>query len=329
MRKEMGTAYNNEAVYSTAVRIIEKELEQAGKLINFIDENFANACNSIVNCNGKVIVSGIGKSGHIGKKIAATFASTGTPSFFIHLAEALHGDLGMIEDHDFVIFISNSGEANEFKTILPLLINKNVETIAMTRNIDSFLANNTTYTLPLAIDEEACPLGLAPSSSAVNTLILGDALALTAMTIKGFSKHDFAMSHPAGALGHHLLTEVKQIIKEPHQLAFCDKNTTLVNAISIMCKTGLGLISVLENQHVIGVLTDGDLRRSLHNKISLNEPIYNVMTQKFKTINQHELCSYAINVMTDYSITALPVIDEQENFIGVINLNSIHEVGIY
>lgn len=312
-----------------AVGVINKELEQAHRLISHIDQAFTQACRAIEQCRGKVIVSGIGKSGHIGKKIAATLASTGTPSFFIHLAEALHGDLGMVGGDDLVLLISNSGEASELKTMLPVLKEKSVVVIAMTGDTNSYLARNSEYVLCLAADEEACPLGLAPSSSAVNTLVLGDALALTVMTMRGFDQQDFALSHPAGALGNRLLRRVNQLIDKPQHQACCCPETSLMDAIGIMCQTGFGLIAVVEQASVIGVFTDGDLRRALNARYAMSVAIKQVMNRHFTSIQADELCSHALSIMQEKSITALPVLTENNTFCGVINLNTIHQAGIY
>ncbi|WP_210447522.1 KpsF/GutQ family sugar-phosphate isomerase [Vibrio crassostreae] len=319
----------NETLRATALGIIQEELHQANKLINVVDDNFVSICRAICECKGKVIISGIGKSGHIGKKIAATFASTGTPSFFVHLAEALHGDLGMVESSDMVIFISNSGEAHEFKVMSPLLIKKSVTSIAVTQNLNSFLANQCSYRLSTAVDKEACPLGLAPSSSTVNTLILGDAIALTVMTMKGFNQHDFALSHPAGALGNSLLLTLDRLLDDKQKQAFCRADTKIVDAIELMCQTGLGLIAIVSDHKVIGVFTDGDLRRAIHQNHDLMLPIGDVITPCFKSSFSDQLCSKTLRFMTTHSISAIPVIDrESEKFLGVININAIHQAGV-
>lgn len=318
----------NERLCFIATEVIRKELTQAKRLIEHIDQTFALACQSIGSCKGKVIVSGIGKSGHIGKKIAATLASTGTPSFFIHAAEALHGDLGMVGSDDQLLMISNSGEASEFKVMLPVLRRKSVPVIAMTGNKKSYLAKNSTYTLSIASDEEACPLGLAPTSSAVNTLVLGDALALTIMTIRGFNRHDFALSHPAGALGSRLLTTVSQLIDDTHKAAFCAPETTISDAIRVMCQTGLGLLAIVKEQKVIGVFTDGDLRRALSASHDLSECIKTVMTTSFTQIAQDQLGSKALDIMHQKGITALPVSDKSGHFYGVMNMNTLQKAGI-
>ncbi|WP_423840867.1 KpsF/GutQ family sugar-phosphate isomerase [Vibrio mytili] len=319
-----------ETVLSTALNIIREELDQASKLINTVDNNLVTICQAILDCKGKVIISGIGKSGHIGKKIAATFASTGTPSFFIHMSEALHGDLGMVESSDMMIFMSNSGEAQEFKVMSPILTKKAVATVAITQNLNSFLANQCTYRISTAVDKEACPLGLAPSASTVNTLILGDAIALTVMTMRGFSKHDFALSHPAGTLGNTLLLTMDRLIGDRQQQSFCSLNTKIADAISLMCNTGLGLIAIVSETNVVGVFTDGDLRRTIHLGYDLMLPISDVMTASFKYSFSDQLCSQAIDDMHKHSITALPVIERDSKvFLGVVNISSIHQAGIY
>lgn len=319
----------NETIRSTALGIIKEELHQASKLVDIVDDNFVRICRSICECKGKVIISGIGKSGHIGKKIAATFASTGTPSFFVHLAEALHGDLGMVEFSDMVIFVSNSGEAHEFKVMSPLLIQKSVTSIAITQNLSSFLAHNCTYRLSTAVNKEACPLGLAPSSSTVNTLILGDAIALTVMMMKGFNHHDFALSHPAGALGNSLLLTLDRLLGDKQKLAFCNADTKIVDAVVLMCQTGFGLIAIISNSEVIGVFTDGDLRRTIHQHHDLTSPISDVMTYCFKHSFSDQLCSETLRFMNTHLISAIPVIDRESNsFLGVINTNTIHQAGI-
>lgn len=325
----MKMGYTREKVCSTALNIINEELAQAGKLVNVVDDNFIEICRVICECKGKIIISGIGKSGHIGKKIAATFASTGTPSFFVHLAEALHGDLGMAEPEDMIIFISNSGEAQEFKIMAPLLAKKAIVTIAITQNCHSFLANQCTYHLLTAVDKEACPLGLAPSASTVNTLILGDAVALTVMTMNGFSKQDFALSHPAGALGNKLLLTLDLLLGDKHQQAFCSVDTKIAEVIELMCNTGLGLIAILSTNKVVGVFTDGDLRRTIHRCHDLMLSIGEVMTTNFKYAYSDQLCSKTLKSMMENSITALPVIKRGSHvFLGVINISSIHQAGV-
>ncbi len=325
----MDSDKNEEDIRNIAIGVINKELEQASRLITHIDKDFTQACRDIVQCKGKVVVSGIGKSGHIGKKIAATLASTGTPSFFIHLAEALHGDLGMVGEDDLILLISNSGEASELKIMLPALKLKPIVVVAVTGDTHSYLARNSTHVLCIAADEEACPLGLAPSSSAVNTLVLGDALALTVMTIRGFNKHDFALSHPAGSLGNRLLLKVSQLVEETNQSAFCNTDTRLIDAISIMCQTGFGLIAVMEDSTIVGVFTDGDLRRALHTGHEMNTSMKQVMNTEFISVQEQDLCSSALDIMQEKSITALPVLNSSMAFCGVINLNSIHKAGIY
>ncbi|WP_261802171.1 KpsF/GutQ family sugar-phosphate isomerase [Vibrio metschnikovii] len=310
-------------------QVIQQELEQGSRLQSKLDKEFANSCIAIQQCKGKIVLFGIGKSGHIGKKIAATFASTGSAAFFIHPAEALHGDLGMVTEHDLAILISYSGEANEFKTIVPLLLNKRIPIIAITGQRDSYLAKHSHYLLDIHVEKEACPLGLAPTSSTTNTLLIGDALALTVMSEKNFTAEEFAFSHPAGALGTRLLTQVHQLMTDTHTTAYCSPQTCLTEVIEIMCRTGLGLIAVVEEERIQGVFTDGDLRRALHGNVSLTIDIKQLMTNKPTVIIHSTLCHQALSIMRQNEITALPVINEQGYYQGVINQQTIQRAGIF
>lgn len=256
---------DHQAIIDLGKRVIETELNEAKALLTRLDERFSESCQAVLNCQGKVIISGIGKSGHIGKKIAASLASTGSPAFFVHPAEALHGDLGMISEGDLVVLISYSGEASEFKTMVPLIAQKGIQIIAMTGNPQSYLAEHCDFLLNVGVTQEACPLGLAPTTSTVNTLIIGDALAITTMQMRHFDQHDFARSHPGGSLGARLLTRLDQLIEHQHSSARCTPETTLSEAIGLLCETGLGLLAVVSEQRVVGVFTDGDLRRALAN----------------------------------------------------------------
>lgn len=308
--------------------VIQQELEQGARLQSRLDIAFANSCMAIQQCKGKIILFGIGKSGHIGKKIAATFASTGSPAFFIHPAEALHGDLGMITEHDLAILISYSGEASEFKTIVPLLLSKRIPIIAITGQRNSYLAKHSHYLLNINVEKEACPLGLAPTSSTTNTLLIGDALALTVMSEKKFTAEEFAFSHPAGALGARLLTQVHQLMTDVHTAAYCSPKTGLTEVIEIMCNTGLGLIAIVEGKQLQGVFTDGDLRRALNNNIDMTITIAQLMTDQPIVIRHSVLCHHALTIMRKNGITALPIINEKQHYLGVINQQSIQRAGI-
>lgn len=240
------------------------ELQEASRLPERLGEDFVRAANTIIHCEGKVIVAGIGKSGHIGKKIAATLASTGTPAFFVHPAEALHGDLGMIESRDVMLFISYSGSAKELDLIIPRLQEKSVALLAMTGKSRSPLALAAKATLDISVEREACPMHLAPTSSTVNTLMMGDALAMAVMQARGFNEEDFARSHPAGALGARLLNKVHHLMRTDDAIPQVKLDTSVMDAMLELSRTGLGLVAVCDdNGSVQGVFTDGDLRRWL------------------------------------------------------------------
>ncbi|MDF2155177.1 KpsF/GutQ family sugar-phosphate isomerase [Vibrio sp. CAU 1672] len=325
----MHKQYTTEDICQLGRGVIEQELDQARLLLGSLDASFVQACETILNCAGKVIITGIGKSGHISKKIAATFASTGSPAFFVHPAEALHGDLGMARQGDIVILISNSGEANEFKLMVPLLKRQNITTIGVTANLSSFLAKECDITLDIAAKKEACPLGLAPTASATNTLLLGDALGITVMTMRNFGHNDFALSHPAGALGSRLLTNVEHLLDEQHKSAFCSPNATLQDAVGVMCQTGYGLIAIAEQGSLQGVFTDGDLRRAFAKGVTPDTTINSLVKNGAVTIGQSSLCADALTLMSKHAITALPVLDDKGRFVGVINLHTIQKAGIY
>lgn len=308
---------------------IAKELTEIKRLSSSLEDSFADACLAILACTGKVIVFGVGKSGHIGKKIAATLASTGTPAFFMHLTEAIHGDLGGITTGDVAMIISNSGNANELNVVMPQLNVKQIPVIGITGKTDSYLYQKSQVALHLSVEQEACPLGLAPTSSTTNTLILGDALALTVMTLRGFNQNDFAASHPAGALGSRLLTRVVDLVSDLHRQAQCSPESSLQETIHLMCQTGLGLIAVVEQNTLLGVFSDGDLRRAFERGVNINVPIRELMNQKFTRIPHHLLCYDALTLMRDKGISALPVLDENAECIGVMNMHTIHRAGIF
>ncbi|SIN87098.1 KpsF/GutQ family sugar-phosphate isomerase [Salinivibrio sp. ES.052] len=321
--------YTKKEVINIGKSVVKHELEQAMRLYSSISTSFVDAATSLLQCKGKVIISGVGKSGHIGKKIAATLASTGTPSFFVHPTEALHGDLGMIGEADVVIMISNSGSSNELQTMRTLIEVQKITTIVITSNLDSPLARKCDIKLDISTSEEACPLGLAPTSSTTNTLLLGDALALTIMTMRKFDQNDFALSHPAGALGSRLITRIVHLIEDKHQQAFCSPDTELQDAITIMCQTGLGLITIIDNsKHVLGVFTDGDLRRAFA-KGCYHKTKMSLLVQRGPlVISSSRLCTEALALMHRHGVTAIPAVDNNSCFTGVINQHTIHRAGI-
>lgn len=308
--------------------IIEEEIRALNRLKDALDENFEKAVNLILNTTGKVIITGIGKSGIIGKKIASTFSSTGTPSFFLHPAEAIHGDLGMVEKEDLIIAISNSGESPELIAIIPTLKRWGNKIISITNNPNSTLAKNSDVVLYLNIDKEACPLNLAPTSSTTATLVLGDALASTLLTIRNFKKEHFAEFHPGGALGKKLM-KVSQIMHTGEKLPIVPENTPLQDAIITMSEKGFGAVLIVDkNNHLKGILTDGDLRRFIKKGGSIDKSkVEDAMTISPKYITEDMLVLEALEIMERYKITVLPVVKDNIP-IGLVHLHDILKSGV-
>jgi arabinose 5-phosphate isomerase len=305
------------------------ELEEASRLPDRLGDDFVRAANTLLQSEGKVIVSGIGKSGHIGKKIAATLASTGTPAFFVHPAEALHGDLGMIESRDVMLFISYSGSAKELDLIIPRLQEKSVALLAMTGKTRSPLALAAKATLDISVEREACPMHLAPTSSTVNTLMMGDALAMAVMQARGFNEEDFARSHPAGALGARLLNRVHHLMRTGDALPQVKLTTSVMGAMLELSRTGLGLVVVCdESSRVQGVFTDGDLRRWLVGGGTLEAEVSEAMTRGGVTLNAESRAVEAKEVLMKRKIAAAPVVDDSGLLCGAINLQDFYQAGI-
>lgn len=314
----------------TASRTISMELEAIEALKDRINDDFVRACELILECKGRTIVTGMGKSGHIGNKIAATLASTGTPSFFVHPGEASHGDLGMITKDDLVIGISNSGSSSEIVTLLPLLKRMGVPLISMTGNADSPLAEAADAQLDISIEMEACPLNLAPTSSTTVTLVMGDALAVALLEARGFSAKDFAFSHPGGALGRKLLLRVGDIMHKDGEVPKVGHNTQLSQALVVMTEKGFGMTTIIdEQQQLIGVFTDGDLRRSVDQGKDLSRALMSdVMSANPKTVHKDILAAEALGIMEERSITALIVEDDQKHPIGVLHMHDLLRAGV-
>lgn len=305
------------------------ELQEASRLPERLGDDFVRAAETVLNCKGKVIVSGIGKSGHIGKKIAATFASTGTPVFFVHPAEALHGDLGMIESRDVMLFISYSGSAKELDLILPRLDEKAVTLLAMTGKPRSPLALAAHAVLDIAVEREACPMHLAPTSSTVNTLMMGDALAIAVMQARGFDEEDFARSHPAGALGARLLNKVHHLMRKAEQVPQVMLTSSVMDAMLELSRTGLGLVAVCDGErHVHGVFTDGDLRRWLVAGGALTAAVSEAMTPGGITLEASSRAVDAKERLMQRKIAAAPVVDDAGELVGAINLQDFYQAGI-
>lgn len=313
-----------------ARRTFELEIEALENLKNSIDESFEKACELILTNNqGRVIITGMGKSGQIGKKIAATLASTGTPAFFVHPGEAGHGDFGMITNKDVVIAISNSGNSSEIMGLMPMIKHLNIPVISMTSNNDSMMAKNSHVVLNLGVNKEACPLNLAPTSSTTATLVLGDALAISLLKAKNFSAQDFAFSHPSGALGKKLTLKVENIMLKGDDLPIIKPTDSIRNAILEISKKGLGNTLIAENNKLLGIFTDGDLRRMFEaDKFNSQAPISDVMSKFPKSISSDEMAIAALEKMEKFEITNLAVTDNENNILGVVTMHDLIKLGL-
>jgi arabinose-5-phosphate isomerase len=305
--------------------VIETEAQAVTGLLPRIDDNFFQACQLILGCGGRTVVTGMGKSGHVARKIAATLASTGTPALFVHPGEASHGDLGMITPVDVVIVLSNSGETDEIITLLPVIKRLNVPLIALTGSLDSTLARAATVHIDVSVAREACPLGLAPTASTTAALVMGDALAVALLEARGFSKEDFALSHPGGALGRRLLLRVSDIMHTGASMPRVASGTPLVKALVEMTAKGLGTTAVVDNDNrVMGIYTDGDLRRTLDSGTDIhNVGIDDVMTTNCRTISAAALAAEALHMMEEYKINALLVVDDARTLVGMLNMHDL------
>ena len=313
----------------SGLRTIKMEVEAVGLLSSRVDQQFRIACETILACQGRVIVTGMGKSGHIGNKIAATLASTGTPAFLVHPGEASHGDLGMITKTDVVIAISNSGNTNEIVTLLPLIARLGIPLISMTGDEQSQLAKAACANLDVSVTIEACPLNLAPTTSTTVTLVMGDALAIALLEARGFNAEDFAFSHPSGALGRKLLLRVKDIMHEGDQIPVVSADKTLQDALIEMTQKGLGMTTIMsDDAKLVGIFTDGDLRRIIDLKVDFaTTSVSDVMSADPKTIPQNMLAAEALTIMEKASITAL-IVEEEDHITGVLHLHDILRAGV-
>ncbi|KJK18467.1 KpsF/GutQ family sugar-phosphate isomerase [Pseudomonas sp. NPDC087612] len=314
----------------SAQRTIRFELEAVEGLLAHIDADFVKACELILASKGRVVVVGMGKSGHIGNKIAATLASTGTPAFFVHPAEASHGDMGMITRDDVILALSNSGSTAEIVTLLPLIKRLGIQLISLTGNPDSPLAKAAEVNLDARVAQEACPLNLAPTSSTTAALVLGDALSIALLEARGFTAEDFAFSHPGGALGRRLLLKVENVMHAGDELPQVQRGTLLKDALLEMSRKGLGMTVVLEaDGRLAGIFTDGDLRRSLDRNIDVHKTlIEEVMTAHGKTARAEMLAAEALKIMEDHKISALVVIDKDERPVGALNMHDLLRAGV-
>lgn len=311
--------------------VIETEAQAVFELTQRIDQRFEQACQLLLACTGRVVVTGMGKSGHIGSKIAATLSSTGTPSFFMHPGEASHGDFGMITRQDTVIAISNSGSTNEIVTLLPLLKRMNVPLISLTGNPDSILAQTATVNLDVSIRHEACPLGLAPTTSTTVSLVMGDALAISLLQARGFNENDFALAHPGGALGRRLLLRVDDICHRGDDLPITHEKANISAALIEVAAKKLGMTCAVDSRGVLtGVYTDGDVRRTLTKQLDINATrLDEVMSKQCKTIPQGVLAAEALAIMQEFRITSLVIIDDKHHPVAVVHLHDLLRAGVY
>ncbi len=316
-----------------AVETLEIEAAAVKRLTERIDEEFVAAVNCILACRARVIVTGMGKSGHVGRKIAATLASTGTPSFFLHPAEAFHGDLGMVTEQDVVIAISNSGESSEIVNILPIIRRIGATIIAMSGRRTSQLGQFADYFIDISVEREACPLGLAPTASTTATLAMGDAIAMALMSCRNFTSQDFALFHPGGALGRRLLLTVKNVMHTDGDNPLIHKGKTAKDALFVMTDKGLGAASVVgDDGKFLGLITDGIIRRALaKDNDFLDEPVESIMFTSPLTISPEKMAAQALHVMEQHKpnpVTVLPVIDKENKPIGMVHLTDLLRQGV-
>ena len=316
-----------------AIETLQIEADAVRRLIGRVDDEFEAAVNCILDCPARVIVTGMGKSGHVGRKIAASLASTGTPSFFMHPAEAFHGDLGMVTDKDVVIAISNSGETNEVVNILPIIKRIGAKIIAMSGRRDSTLGRNSDYFIDAGVEREACPLGLAPTASTTAALAMGDAITIALLSARNFTAQDFAVFHPCGALGRRLLLTVENVMHSGESNPIIHFSRTAKEALFLMTDKGLGATSVVDDEgRFIGLVTDGDIRRSLAKGSEfLDAPVEKLMTRSPQTITRDKLAASALSLMEKHQprpITVLPVIDADNKPVGIVHLTDLLRQGV-
>lgn len=314
----------------SAAQVIDTEIKAVKQLHESLNQDFIKACEMMLNCQGRIVVTGMGKSGHIANKIAATLASTGTPAFYVHPGEASHGDLGMFQAEDVVLALSNSGETAEVVTLLPVLKRIGCQIIAMTGNPDSSLAQNSNVHLQVKVEHEACPLGLAPTASTTASLVLGDALAVTLLEARGFTADDFALSHPGGSLGRKLLLTNANIMHQGERLPLVSEDTSLKQAIIEISAKGLGMTGIVNQQGVlVGIFTDGDLRRLLDKSSDIFAlSITDVMTTNFIASTDKVLAAQTLTLMEDKKISGLFIVDADNKPIGALNMHDLLKAGV-
>ncbi len=332
---ELQTNFSGEESYMNfcelGLAVIETEAQAVFELTQRIDERFEAACELLLACKGRVVVTGMGKSGHIGKKIAATLSSTGTPAFFMHPGEAIHGDLGMITRLDTVLALSNSGQTHEIITLLPLLKRLEIPLISLSGNPESTLAKVANVNIDISIRQEACPLGLAPTTSTTVSLVMGDALAIALLQARGFSAEDFALSHPGGTLGKRLLLRIDEIWHQNDELPLVTEDATIREALIEVTAKKLGMTCIIDARgHLAGVYTDGDVRRTLTQQFDINTTqLKEVMSRNCRTISPGTLAAEALALMQKFSITSLVVVDDSQRPLAVIHIHDLLRAGIF
>ena len=312
------------------LNVVRIEAQAVASLEERIDGRFVAACRLLLGCPGRIVVTGMGKSGHIARKIAATLASTGSPAFFVHPGEASHGDLGMITPKDVVLALSNAGETAEILTILPVIKRLGTALVAMTGNPASTLARQADVHLNTGVREEACPLGLAPTSSTTAALVMGDAIAVALLNARGFTREDFALSHPGGSLGKRLLLRVRDIMHSGDEVPFVDESALVRAAVLQMTAKKLGMTAVVDGDNrVRGIFTDGDLRRLFERVGDIHTtPVASVMTEGCARIDAGRLAAEALHVMEDRRINGLLVVDQDNHLIGALNMHDLLRAGV-
>lgn len=320
----------NEKICELGRNVLEIESKMIRNLLPRIDDQFVLACHALHQCEGRIVVMGVGKSGHIAKKLAATFASTGSPAFFIHPSEAKHGDIGMITKKDVMLALSNSGESEEMVAILPYIKQMAIPLICLTGKPESSLAKAATIHLDVSVEKEACPLGLAPTSSTTAALAMGDALAMVVLEMRGFTENDFALSHPGGTLGRRLLLRVNDVMHSDDAVPKVHHSANLKDALLEMTRKKLGMTTIVNDAgELMGIFTDGDVRRALDAHADLHQTnIQAVMTKNPKTISHSTLVVKALEVMESHKITALVVLNQQQQPHGIIHIHDILRAGI-
>ncbi len=324
------TDISDQALLELAASVLDIESRAVNELKSRLDASFAAACRLCLETEGRVVVTGMGKSGHIGGKIAATLASTGTPSFFMHPAEASHGDLGMITPHDLLLAVSYSGETQEVITILPLVKRMGAKLISLTGRRGSTLATTADVHIDVSVSEEACPLNLAPTASTTATLAMGDALAVALLKCRGFTAEDFALSHPSGSLGKRLLLKVADVMHTGDKVPAVGVDVSVSDGLLEMTQKGLGMTAIVDDQQrILGVFTDGDLRRALDREIDVHRtPMHDVMHTGCITIGPGAMAAEAVHVLEENKITALLVTDDDERLIGALNVHDLFRAGV-